>query len=261
VIETNAQYHADGTHLSRSELARFIDSPKAYNAIHVAKTEPKPEPSIPMTNGSLLHCFVLEPDTFTDRFCVSNLSSRRGKGWVEFADHAKKMERIPVLESQVELTEAMAEAINEDEETTKLLKLKGVAEQPIRWTHEATGLKLKCKPDWRTLNTPICLDVKSAVGPQYWGFWRACRDRGYWRQAYHYLVGCKAETGVDHTFAFSVVGNKWPHDVYLYQCDLDFPKVVEAGNEAEDALERLKISLETNVWRAPGQNKWNPIGD
>jgi len=263
VTETNAQYHADTEYINKSMMQKYRESPSMYDMLYVAQTIVRPPPTEAMVLGSLLHCVVLEPEKLDDLFLVSELKSRRGKGWDEFADVAATEDKLPVLKKHLTHANNMQDALLCSPIFMNLMEMDCEIEQSFRWTHEATGLKLKCKPDQRIydagLKMPICLDVKTSADPRPHKFRWQAKDFGYAWQASHYLDGCKTKTGVDHRFVFAVVGKSPPHDVYFYECDKNSPKVVDAYLEIEDTLAALKKSLDTNVWLAEGQEQFNEL--
>ena len=77
--ETNAEYHADLSHVSNSMLKVFAESPQKYYQMFVAKTMPKPEQTPSLLLGSVVHCLFLEPEKFGAEYAVAPAVDRRTK--------------------------------------------------------------------------------------------------------------------------------------------------------------------------------------
>jgi hypothetical protein len=69
--ETNAEYHADLTHVSNSMLKVFAESPQKYYRMFVVQTMPKPEQTPSLLLGSVVHCLFLEPEKFGVEYAVA----------------------------------------------------------------------------------------------------------------------------------------------------------------------------------------------
>jgi len=268
--ETNAQYHADLTHVGSTMLKTYRKSPARFHGLYVAGTiEPDP-PAPAMVLGSLTHCLLLEPETFEHVFLVAKgCKVRRGKEWERIKAIAETEGKTPVFQAQLDHADAMARAVRANPVAAKLLRAEGaVVEQPIRWQDDS-GLKLKCKPDLLIddgdfrrelgLDCVLCCDLKTSETPRPEQFWWAAQKWGSLPQAALYVDGCRSVRDDDRPvrFVFIVVGKEAPFDVYTYY--VESSDLEDARTANVDTICRLARSLETGVWMAPGQDELLPL--
>lgn len=186
------EYHASPG-LSYSSLKQFATSPAHYQAYLRKEHERE-------YLGTGTHMRTLERDRFDRIHTV--IKDRRGKR----ADEAKELEaagRFVVNESEYESICRMSDAITSDADCRALL-CSGKAEQSVFWKDPATGLLLRCRPDWLR-DDGVMVDLKyfNSVDPrevekQVW------RMRYHWQSAF-YLDGGKAALGVNHSFFAHII--------------------------------------------------------
>lgn len=257
--ETNGQYHADQEHYGSTQIRCYRESPAKFRDMYVTRTLPPEPASNKMVLGSVTHCLVAGLPIGDEFLVAEACASRRGKAWDGWEDEARQQGLQPILPEQLERAQAMAGAVMAHPIAGQLFRAQGPVEQPIRWNDPVTGLPLKCKPDKLIPGPPsvgvIDLKSSSVPTPQLWT-WAA-----WWKYAYHVQAGIYLEgvrTLDPHSrldFVFAVVGNKPPHDVYCYKLTDDARRLARA--DLADTLARLKRSLATNEWTAPGQNDFN----
>jgi hypothetical protein len=258
--ETNGAYHGDLAYYGSTQIRCYRESPARFRDLYVTRTLPPEPPSNEMVLGSVTHCLVAGLPVGDEFLVAEGCASRRGKAWDGWEDEAAQKGLQVVLPEQLEKAQAMAGAVMAHPIAGQLFRADGPVEHSIRWTDPATGLPLKCKPDKLILGPPCVtlVDLKSSSipAPNLWT-WTA-----WWKYAYHiqaalYLAGVR--THVDPAwpceFVFAVVGNKPPHDVYVYK--LAHATRDLALRELNDTLGRLRLSLDTGDWSAPEQNQIN----
>ena len=255
---TAAEYHADDSAIGSTMVRCFIDSPARYNALYVAHSDPKPEPTPDMILGTWVHCLVLEPAEWDARYAVQpqkwdRRKTEEKKAWQEWVESIGTREviewdSIPKLN----LAQNMATAVRNSSLAMNYLGDYGEREISFRWQDKRSGLTLKVRLD--NLEGNWIADLKTAADPSPKGFARAVVNHGYDIQAALYLEAVNLwEPGQRHDFYFVCVGKTPPHDVWVHQMPAHW---IESGRRRlHEALGRIQIASETGVWLAPGQDK------
>lgn len=267
--ETNAEYHADLTHVGSSMLKTSGKSLRLYYELYVAQTRPKPPPTPDQVLGSLTHTCLFEPNRLNDDYVLAphECKARRGGKWEDTAAEAAETGKTPILESWLCLARDMAEAVKASPMAAKLLQAEGVIERSIRWEDSATGIRLKCRPDKLVIDPsltewPLRVDFKTAEDPRPatpfddddWGPY----PRAAWKWQYHcqdalYLAGCATVCEEEPRSIHIVAGKEYPHDVYVYQQPYD---LIRRGRQINNyRLQRLAVALADGQWVAPEQTE------
>jgi hypothetical protein len=142
----------------------------------------KPEPSPALILGNLVHTLVLEEDKLEDEFAFIPSVDRRTKaGKEEYAEFlASSQGKTIVTPDMFAQAEAMAESVS-DNEYAKGLFHGARIEQSIYFTHKATGLQVKCRPDaWKG---GVITDLKTTADASPRAFQSSAFTYGYYTQA------------------------------------------------------------------------------
>jgi len=264
--ETNAEYHADLTHVSNSMLKVFAESPQKYYQMFVAQTMPKKKQTDDMLLGSVVHCLFLEPDKFGYEYAVAPTCDRRTtKGkitWSEFVDAADG--KTVITGDIFDTARAMVDSLMANKTARTIREHKdAIIEQSIRWTDDITGMKLKAKPDIYipagTTDFNLDIDLKTSKAPSPADFGRECRNHKYYTQGGFYVDGCRNvyDSEADTIFCIIAVGNQPPHDVYPYKVT---PEHLSDGYDTfQYHLQRLWLCQENNDWEAPEAKEFNEL--
>jgi exodeoxyribonuclease VIII len=218
-----------------------------------------------MSNGTLAHCALLEPDQLLNRYVVVPSDAPRKptslqrnaknpasetlyaiKWWAEFAaEHGAK----EVIDADQLLTaQRQAAAIRALPEIGPLLS-RGQAEVSAFWIDEATGVLCKVRPDWVTPanDAVVLLDLKTTTDASRRGFRRAIGTYRYDLQAAFYSDGYEKASGLMVLgFVFVVVESEWPHAAATYM--LDDPSMAKARNEVRDLLDLYADCKSEGMW-------------
>lgn len=177
--------------------------------------------------------------------------------WKQAAAKARQHGRIPMAKSDMEKAQTMAGRVFQHRVAARLLS-KGRAEHSIYWHDDATGVRLRCRPDFLTdgLGRTICIDAKSAVSANPKHFQRAVLDYGYHQQQAFYEDGL-AELGLEEVgFVFVVQSKTAPYSVSVCQIE---PEVVSLGRrQNRAAIELFARCTESGRW--PGYEGIQPVG-
>lgn len=176
--------------------------------------------------------------------------------WKAAEAHARKHGKIPVPKWDMEKAQTMAGRVFQHRVAGRLLS-KGQAEHSIYWHDDATGVRLRCRPDFITdgLGRVICVDYKTSTSANPRQFQRAVQDYGYHQQQAFYEDGL-AEIGlIDVGFLFVVQSKTAPFTVSVCQIE---PADVELGRRQNRAAIDLFASC-TESGRWPGYDGINTV--
>lgn len=253
------EYHAHPA-WGASMLEDFRQSRRTCYARHVAKTEPKPEPTDAMKLGTLVHLRLLEPATYSQRVSVMPDMTPDGDPWnmrkPSHRDAWAKLEAevagsgITLIEKpQREQIEAIAESVLGNWHARRLLERDGQPEYSIFWTDKETGLPLKCRVDWWST---LPLDLKTTCDPSPEAFSRQCAQLGYDRKRAHYLAGIAAHVGESLPLVHLAVGTQPYYPCCPYDLDdTDANGKSRGQRQWRQTLRDLAACLESGDWAEP----------
>lgn len=201
---------------SWSTLKFYDKSPAHY--LHAVLNPPERTPA--MLIGSALHCRVLEPDKFPERYAVapSGLDRRTKAGkeaWAAFEAESAGKEILTA--DQAEQVEGMAAALlAPGSVSAKLLARCEHREQTIRWNDLHTGLS--CKGVVDAFGEDFALDIKTTDDASSRAFSRALYNYQYHGQAAFYVDGLRLNGCPVSNFLFIVVEKTPPFGICAYAC-------------------------------------------
>lgn len=177
--------------------------------------------------------------------------------WRQAAAKARLEGRLPIAKSDMERAQTMAGRVFQHRIAGRLLS-SGQAEHSIYWHDDATGVRLRCRPDFITAGRgrTICVDYKTSTSANPRQFQRAVTDYGYHMQQAFYEDGL-AELGlVDVGFLFVVQSKSAPYTVSV--CSID-PEIVELGRrQNRAAIELFARCMAEDRW--PGYDGIHTVG-
>jgi len=238
----NAEYHAHPA-ISKSGLDRINQSPAHYRSW---LTEPRKEtPALAL--GSAAHAYILERDSFFDRYAVSpdgiDRRTKDGKAaWAEFETQSAGKTVIKIEDLQ-QIT-AMAGRVWWHQSARELLS-EGRAEVSV--FGNLWGVDVKCRPDWLR-EDGIVVDLKTTDDASPDAFPSSVAKWRYHVQAALYqdilaLLGIKIKA-----FVFIAVEKNPPYAVGVYELDA---ASIEVGRELyQTNLATYKTCIETGQWPA-----------
>ena len=238
----NAEYHAHPA-ISKSGLDRINQSPAHYRSW---LTEPRKETPA-LTLGSAAHAFILEHETFFERYAVApdgiDRRTKDGKAaWAEF--ETQSAGKTVIKAEDLQQVERMAYSVWSHPSAHELLS-EGVAE--VSAFGNLWCVDVKCRPDWLR-NDDIVVDLKTTDDASPGAFpssvakWRY-HVQSAWYQDILSLVGIKVSA-----FVFVAVEKNPPFAVGVYLLD---DASIEAGREAyQRNLSTYKTCIETGQWPA-----------
>ena len=231
----NAEYHAH-TAVSNSTLSRFLQSPR------LTRVPLKRTPSLRW--GTLVHTFLLEPKLVATDWAVMPEGLEKGKGAKDRKDQfaLESQGKEVVKHEEYESLVAIRDAVFADEYAGALLADKqNQIEQSYFWKHEASGYKLRCRPDFYNPSTGTLGDLKTTPSVNPRKFAKAFFDLGYHRQSGMYGDGIEAISGTKpkQTVYIAIQGDEAP-EIYV-QCFAVPERVIETGRRHyAQALEKMR---------------------
>jgi hypothetical protein len=245
---SNSDYH--GSHgISRSALMQFKRSPYHYWYQYLKPDKVIEEPTPSMILGELVHTMVLEPLLINERYVVSPTFDRRTKAGKEdyqaFTELAKG--KTIVTEDMAAKATTMAKMAGENEAFQTLIE-DSIVERSIYFTHQPTGLQVKCRPD--SWNHTIVTDLKTSADASYRAFQSSASKFGYFLQAGMMYEALKSLDIKMEKFVFAVIESSEPHCTAVYLLE---DEAIDYGIGMFDSLmEQLAECMESNKWEAYG---------
>jgi len=277
----DAKYHtAPG--LSSGAIRVFARrSPLHYQKLYLNKGIIRKETDA-MLQGSLVHCLVLEPNSFEQRY----------EKEIDPDDYPNAMRTVPELKKyceqhrlattgvKVELinriiahdpdapvwdvmkarqlnsrkriikaglwdnARRMRDGVYNNPEAANLFS-KGQPEVSVWGEFEPTGQMTKCRCDWlRPDGVTIDLKTCGCASPE--AFSKACADHDYAIQQVHYMQTLSSAGHPQDYFVFLAVENEEPYICQPYY--LDDKSVGLSEDFYANAMEKLRACLETDTW-------------
>ena len=240
---SNADYHASSG-ISRSGLLDFKRSPFHY--MHNYLNEERIVECTPaMTLGALIHTMVLEPHKLDSEFLIAPAMDRRSKEG-KLAYERFKIDlglKTAITQDQYDEANRIRMAVMNHELAPSLLNGCQI-EKSIYFTHEASGIQCKVRPDaW---NKSLVVDLKSTADASFRAFQRSALNYGYFLQAAMIQQGLKAIGETMSKFTIIAVEKKAPYAIATYIIDKE---ALEWGNRQFDELmASFAKCLEKKVW-------------
>lgn len=223
-VLSNAEYHALTMVIGKSHLDEVAKSPAHYWARFLDPNRVQPDPTPAMVLGSATHTAILEPHLFDDQYVLAPQIRRGTKAWAEW--EAKAEGKTLLKQEDYDTIQHMAEAVHKHPASRFLLELPGQVEQTVRWRDDATEQDCKCRPDWRSADGRLVVDVKTTEHADPRMFAQSVAKFRYHVQSHWYLRGTGAEQ-----FLFVAVEKSAPYLVAVYVAT---PEMVAAGARAAD---------------------------
>lgn len=201
---SNEDYH-NSEGVSKSNLDDIAKCPAIYQW---RKRAPENEDKKQALNmGTALHCLLLEPQEFDNRFAVKPVFDRRttaGKsGHESFMNEFAESGKIIIDESDELKLRLMQENAFAHPTAKKLLDMDGYYESSIFWTDKETGKLCKIRPDKLVKDKAMIIDVKKTADID--NFARSIEEYRYHVQDAMYCEGYKNHFGKIPHFVFIAV--------------------------------------------------------
>ena len=251
---TDDEYHSDKVAASASSLKLMNRSPAHLKASRDTKQNTS---TAAMEFGTALHCAVLEPFEFGQRYCVYDGvgKTKAAKEYKEFVAQNPCLRVITKGEEQ-RITDCASQARNTSVIrssancfTMQDLVQMGATERVYYWADEETGLTCKARMDLTIEN--IVIDLKTAQDARQQKFKYDAEKYGYHIQAAFYIEGYRKfiPSFKEPIMLFVVVESEAPYATSVYQADKeDFWMV--GKKRMNFLMQQYKQCVQTNHWPA-----------
>ena len=206
--------------LSTSDIKLILENPYKFKIGYKKESTPS------MDLGTLVHCLILEPDTFYHRYIVKNIDRRTKAGKEEFAEIEKSGLTL-ISEEFYNNALGMAESIRESGAYHKYLK---GCDFETSYIGDLLGHTFKVRPDALNLETSTIIDLKCVSNASKSGFLKTFANLKYYMQAYIYKNVLNVQN-----FYFIAIENKEPYTIGIYEAD--FLSMELAESELKKALD------------------------
>lgn len=224
--------------LSASGIKNILKSPLHFQTRKTAPREETPA----LILGSAVHCAVLEPYAFGQRYIEAPAIDRRTTAGKEAWRALEASGKEVLSASEYWQTMDMSAAIFAHPTASELLK-EGRPE--VSCFSELECVPAKCRVDWLR-DDGIVVDLKTTDDASPSGFRRSVAKYGYHIQAAWYLDVLQSLGVAAHTFVFVAVEKSAPYGIGIYELDDD---AIELGRERyRHAAALYKHCSETNDW-------------
>jgi PDDEXK-like domain of unknown function (DUF3799) len=183
---SNEAYHG-GPGLSASEMSWMSQSLEYYRW----RKDHPPAKTRDMTLGSVTH-LVLEarlrgkPEMITEQVMVFSDAGPQSKAFKDV--QAKNPEKYVVTQEDFDLARRMIDAVLEKSEVAAWFT-QGVSEPSIFAEHPETGVLMKCRPDYLSLDRGLSINFKTTTDASEEGFLRSVKmGRFDWQSAWYLEV-------------------------------------------------------------------------
>lgn len=243
---SNEDYHS-GPGYSKSQLDLVEQSP---GQVIWSQNAPRSD-SEADHYGTAVHCLLLEPDAFDDRYAVGPDCGRKSNADKERWEAFEKSlgDKIPLTIPERDKIHEMHQSVLAHPEAASLLSLpSGAPELSAYWTDPDTGLLCRCRPDWWVPQFRVIVDVKTTedIRKVHWSI----RDYRYDVQEAFYTDGMAEATGdpVD-AFLFLFVSKKREMGRYPVKViELDRRAVSDARAEYKENLNTILECQRSGSW-------------
>jgi PDDEXK-like domain of unknown function (DUF3799) len=227
--------------LSSTSMKVLLDCPYKYYDAYIAKNQVKKHTRA-MNLGSLIHTYLLEKDSFDERYFVAQKMDKRLKAWKEIETQAGYREIID--EKDFDVCSIVEKRIKEHEYAAFLLD-NGCAEKSYFWEDPSTGILLKARPDYITEN--YIVDVKTSVSCAKEDFKRSLVRYQYHMQAALQLDAYKAVSGISHTnYIYLVIETQEPYLISVFT--LSDESINLGRQEYQKAIQLYCECINSNKW-------------
>lgn len=256
-----ATYHSDASAISNTGLGDIARSPRHFHALHLDPLRPDRIESASAIashlEGNVLHCATLEPEAFASRYKVGPCNDRRSAEWKQW--HRELRAAVGdgvecITPDQRDVALAQAESVRSDPDIASLMR-KGDAEISAYWKDAATGVRCRCRPDFRSPTGKrgkwsILLDLKGYKDARADEFALQVARMDYARQAAFYSDGYAiASANPVVGFVFIVVENTYPYAAAAYMLPDEW--LDHGRREYRALLDLYAQCCATNAWPGP----------
>jgi exodeoxyribonuclease VIII len=203
------------------------------------------EPSPAMKLGSAIHCAILEPHAFAERY-ARGPEDRRGKRWTEQEALAWEEGQELLTSGDFDRAQMIRNVVRQNPIIQRITGAQVEREVSCFWVDQLTGLKCRARPDAYARAGRLMVDIKTTADARL--FDRRVGEFGYHVQEAFYTDGWRAVGQDIDAFLFLVIEPEPPFAHRLVEL---VPEAVEEGRAiARKALDRWAECEAAGKWPA-----------
>jgi exodeoxyribonuclease VIII len=215
---SNEEYHS-GPGISKSGLDLIAENPSAFKWQKNAPVDQDKLTALDM--GTALHCIMLEPEEFADRFIIAPEFNRRttaGKAdEKEFLANCADSGKTVMTAEEGKALDIMRDSAMAHPTVRWLFEQEGNNEVSIFWEDDETAELCRVRPDRMLKDQPVIVDVKKVADMDR--FDRHVEEFRYHVQDAMYCEGYYKHFGVWPKFFFVAISStisagRYPVDVF-----------------------------------------------
>lgn len=203
---SNEAYHASPG-ISNSGLSLIAESPATYIWNRDAPVDEEKTKALDM--GTAIHCLLLEPDEFKDRFIIApefNRRTTKGKEEEqEFISSCAELGKTIMTHEEGRKLNLMRDSVMAHPDARRLLEMDGHSEASIYWNDAETNELCRIRPDRIVNGMPVIIDAKKVDDMAR--FQRHIIEFGYHQQEAMYCDGFLNHFGEEPMFLFLAVSS------------------------------------------------------
>jgi hypothetical protein len=224
-------YHADRTSISSSGLRALLEP--GCPAQFKYDRDNRPAPKREFDLGHAAHKLVLGEG---EQIVVTEWDDWRTKDARTERDAIRKSGALPLLLHEGEQVTAMADAIRKHPDAGQLFTPgSGIAERSIYYTHPATGVRVRVRPDWLMIrpDVTVIVDFKTVADASPKACSKSIAAYAYHQQAALYVDGVEAAGLAPHDcrFVLAFQSKRAPYLVTVRELNPQDQEIGRARNE------------------------------
>lgn len=252
---TNDEYHGEREHLSSSNLKQLLKDPADFYDKKILGNS-KQERKNAFDEGSLAHCYILEPHMHDEDFLIFDGFRKAGKVWQEFkATEEAGKNRTILSKPQQKRVQNWVKGYEKNKTAVELI---APCKSELSLFGELDGVKIKVRADSINIEQGYIGDVKTtAYDTDVDSFKDTVKDFGYDLSACLYAEMFQQHFGRKFEFYFIVLGKK--------DCSCEVFKLSDESRkkgmkQIRKALKLYKECMRTGVWNSFDKKKEQFLG-
>lgn len=252
VKDTFEEYLGKKDHIAASDIKNFLKSPAKYYYDKFVKTT-KDETQRHFSIGSAIHEIILEPHLFKSNYIVfPKVDGRTKEGKAALAEfELLKGGKTILYDNEMDMIRLIGENALKNHTLVGLMK-DSYREVSCYTIDEATGLKIRMRPDIMCSAQSTIVDLKSCIDSSPKDFKSSVYKFGYSLSAAYYCDFIGREN-----YVFAAAEKTEPYQIALYV--LDDEKIQYGREQYRMGLDLIKFCQDNNYY--PSYNEFEVLKD
>jgi PDDEXK-like domain of unknown function (DUF3799) len=240
---TNAEYHADKTHLSSSSIKLLLKDPQQFYRENILGQREERNTDF-FTEGNVVHALILEPDKVIERYAVYPGLKKAGAAYEAFKLLEDNQQKAIISAAQMMRCQGLLRAYEALPVAKKLMEA-GLAEHTM--TSVIMDVPVKARADYINIERQVIVDVKTTSMPSDKEYFRATVvDYGYELSAALYKQIAEQVYNVPFDFYWLVL-SKSDQQAHVYKASE--ATLADGRAKVVKGLHLYKKCKETGIWQ------------